>query len=91
MRQRDPIARVEAYLRSIDEFDDEFATTVAHDADELGAAVRAACLTMTSAEPLSILDGVYAEPHTGLDEERTEFAAYLDGFEAAAEGQEAGR
>ncbi|MBN9172469.1 MAG: pyruvate dehydrogenase (acetyl-transferring) E1 component subunit alpha, partial [Microbacterium sp.] len=60
-------------------------------ADELGAAVRAACLSMTSAEPLSILDRVYAEPHSGLDEQRVAFAAYLDGFESAAEGQGVGR
>lgn len=90
-RRRDPIARLEAYMRAIDGFDDEFAAQVATDADELGAAVRAACLSMTSGEPLSILDDVYAEPHTGLDDERVAFAAYLDGFETAAEGQGTGR
>jgi 2-oxoisovalerate dehydrogenase E1 component alpha subunit len=90
-RGRDPLARVEAYLRGLGEFDDAFAAQVAQDADELGAAVRAACLSMTSDEPLSILDDVYAEPHSGLDEQRTAFAAYLDSFESAAEAQEAGR
>ncbi|MBN9179823.1 MAG: pyruvate dehydrogenase (acetyl-transferring) E1 component subunit alpha [Microbacterium sp.] len=90
-RRRDPIARVEAYLRSLGGFDDDFAAAVARDADELGAAVRAACLSMTSVEPLTILDRVYAEPHSGLDEQRVAFAAYLDGFESAAEGQGVGR
>ncbi len=40
-----------------------------------------------SREPIGVLDHVYAEPHSGLDEERAWFAAYLDGFA----GQETGR
>ncbi|QAY61502.1 pyruvate dehydrogenase (acetyl-transferring) E1 component subunit alpha [Microbacterium protaetiae] len=84
-RERDPLTRVEAYLRSIGEFDDAFAAQVQQDADELGAAVRPTCLAMTSAPALSILDNVYAEPHTGLDEEKTWFAAYLDGFAEEAQ------
>ena len=31
-------------------------------------------------EAITILDNVYAEPHTGIDEERRWFGAYLDGF-----------
>lgn len=80
-RRRDPISRVEGYLRSIDEFDDAFAARVQKDADDLGTAVRSTCLAMTSAPALSILDNVYAEPHAGLDEQKTWFSAYLDGFE----------
>jgi len=82
-RDRDPIARVEAYLRSQDAFDDAFAAQVQADADELGAAVRAACLSMTTAPAISILDEVYAEPHSGLEEEKAWFGAYLSGFEDA--------
>jgi 2-oxoisovalerate dehydrogenase E1 component alpha subunit len=84
-RRRDPLTRVEAYLRARGEFDDAFAQRVARDADELGAAVRSACLAMTTPPALSVLDNVYAEPHTGLDEQRTWFAAYLDGFADTAE------
>jgi len=79
-RRRDPIARLEAYLRSQDAFDDEFAAAVAAESDEVAAAVRSTCLAMTTAPALSILDNVYAEPHTGLEDEKTWFAAYLDGF-----------
>jgi len=81
-RRRDPIARVEAHLRARDEFDDEFAAQVQADADELGAAVRAACLGAVTRDPITILDHVYAEPHSGLDEQRTTFGAYLAGFAA---------
>src|SRR5690606_11795646 len=81
-RRRDPIARVEAHLRARDEFDDECAARVQADADELGAAVRAACLGAVTRDPITILDHVYAEPHSGLDEQRTTFGAYLAGFAA---------
>jgi pyruvate dehydrogenase E1 component alpha subunit len=85
-RSRDPLTRVEALLRAQGGFDDEFAASVAADADRLAAEVRAATLNSVTREPISVLDNVYAEPHTGLDEQRTRFAAYLDGF-AGEEGQ----
>lgn len=84
-RQRDPITRLEAHLRAIGEFDDEFAARVQADADELGAAVRAACLGAVTREPITVFDHVYAEPHCGIDEQRAAFGAYLDGFSDAAE------
>ncbi len=79
-RRRDPIARIEAHLRSRGAFDDEFGQQVRDDADELAARVRAACLGATTRPPLTLFDEVYAEPHTALDEQRARFAAYLDGF-----------
>jgi len=84
-KQRDPIARVEALLRAEGAFDDEFAKSVASEADELGAQVREAALTATSREPIGVLDHVYEEPHTGLEEQRREFGAYLAGFESSEE------
>ncbi|HWI30906.1 MAG TPA: pyruvate dehydrogenase (acetyl-transferring) E1 component subunit alpha [Microbacterium sp.] len=79
-RGRDPIARLESYLRSVGGFDDQFAASVASEADRVGAELRAQCLALTSRAPLAVLDNVYAEPHVGLDRQRAEFAAYLDGF-----------
>lgn len=81
-RRRDPITRVEALLRGMGEFDDEFAAGVEADADALAGEVRAAAMQAVTREPISVLDHVYAEPHAGLDEQRAWFAAYLDGFEA---------
>jgi 2-oxoisovalerate dehydrogenase E1 component alpha subunit len=80
-RRRDPIARIEALLSAMGGFDDEFEAQVAADADELGAQVRAAALGAVTKAPLTIFDEVYAEPHTGIDEQRAQFAAYLAGFE----------
>ena len=85
-RRRDPIARIEALLRSQNAFGDEFEAEVAADADRLGAAVRAAALGAVSREPIGVFDHVYEEPHTGLAEQRDHFARYLAGFEAAQPG-----
>ncbi len=79
-RRRDPIARVEALLRSLGAFDDAFVAGVAAAADQLASEMRAACLGAVSREPIGVFDNVYAEPHAGLDEQRTHFAAYLEGF-----------
>lgn len=84
-RRRDPIARVEALLRGEGAFDDAFAAQVAADADALGAEVRAAALGAVTRPAIEVFDDVYAEPHTGLDEQRAWFRAYLDGFADAAE------
>lgn len=86
-QRRDPITRVEALLRTMGEFGDDFAATVEADADALAAEVRAAAMQAETREPITVLDHVYAEPHTGLDEQRTWFGAYLDGFAP----EEAGR
>ncbi|WP_127818889.1 pyruvate dehydrogenase (acetyl-transferring) E1 component subunit alpha [Microbacterium sp. CPCC 204701] len=89
-RRRDPIARLEALLRAQGEFDDDFAASVEADADALARAVREAAMNATTREPLTVLDHVYAEPHSAIDEQRAWFGAYLDGFastEAGGEGE----
>ena len=85
-RRRDPISRVEALLRTQGEFDEAFVASVEADADALAASVREAAMTATTRAPLTVLDDVYAEPHSGIDEQREWFGAYLDGFAPAAEG-----
>ncbi|WP_141894640.1 pyruvate dehydrogenase (acetyl-transferring) E1 component subunit alpha [Microbacterium kyungheense] len=84
-RRRDPIARVEALLRSRGEFDEAFAASVEADADALAASVREAAMSATTRAPLTVFDDVYAEPHSGIDEQREWFGAYLDGFAPAQE------
>ena len=79
-RRRDPLARVAALLRAQGEFSEEFEREVAADADRWGADVRAACLGARTKEPIEVFDHVYAEPHVGLEAQRAQFAAYLDGF-----------
>jgi 2-oxoisovalerate dehydrogenase E1 component alpha subunit len=81
--KRDPIARVEAYLRGLGELDDEQIAAAHADADKIAREMRAACLGMVTREPLAVFDGVYAESHCGIDRERDEYAAYLASFEEA--------
>lgn len=80
-RRKDPLTRLEALLRSQDAFDDAFAADVQADADRFTAGMREAALTAVTRPAIEVLDDVYAEPHTGLDEQRARFAAYLSGFE----------
>jgi pyruvate dehydrogenase E1 component alpha subunit len=82
-RTRDPIARLEAHLRALGELDDEQVAATQADADHMAGEMRAACLGMVTREPLAVFDGVYAEPHRGLDRQRSEYAAYLDSLEEA--------
>jgi len=79
-RRRDPIARLEAHLRMLGAFDDAFAADVVAEADRFAAEMRSAAIGYASREPITVLDEVYAEPHSGLARQRAHFSAYLDGF-----------
>jgi 2-oxoisovalerate dehydrogenase E1 component alpha subunit len=50
------------------------------------ARLRAAVLALPDPGPLALFDNVYAGPHTILDAERAEYAAYLSGFDEAGVG-----
>ena len=77
---RDPLARVEAYLRAQGVLDDEGAASIALRADDVAARFRAGCLTLPEPEPMSVFDHAYAEPHAELDRQRSQYEAYLTGF-----------
>ena len=79
-RARDPLRRVEAYLRRLGAFDEAFVDEVARAGDVYAAAMRDAVLTATTRPPIEVLDDVYAEPHSGIDRQRERFGAYLAGF-----------
>jgi pyruvate dehydrogenase E1 component alpha subunit len=82
-RLRDPIERVRAYLARSGQADSAFFEEVTAESDALAARLRAACLAMPDPAPLAMFDNVYAGPNAILDEERAQYAAYLDGFEEA--------
>lgn len=79
--QRDPIARLEAYLRAEGMLDDSGMAEVDRAADTLAAEVRAACIGATTRAPETMFDHVYAEPHAGLARQRAEYVEYMAGFE----------
>ena len=80
---KDPIARVEAHLRAEGVLDDALAASIQQHADEVAAEFRAGCLGLPEPEPLALFDHVYATPHATLERQRSQYRAYLDGFEVA--------
>jgi pyruvate dehydrogenase E1 component alpha subunit len=78
---RDPIARVEAYLRGAGTLDDEVEREVTEAADAAAAELRAGTVQLPDPEPASLFDHIYAEPHTGVERQRAEFLHYLESFE----------
>ena len=81
---RDPIARYEAYLRSIGVGDDFFAE-VATEAEDLAADVRARTLVLQDPPTSKIFSHVYSEPHALMDEQ----AAWLDAYRASLDDDDA--
>jgi pyruvate dehydrogenase E1 component alpha subunit len=80
---KDPIARVEAYLKRNGMADQEFFDAVADEADDLGHRLREGCKAMPDPAPSSMFDHVYAEETPELAMQREGFAAYLESFEGA--------
>jgi len=83
---KDPIERVRAYLVRGGLADPEFLAGVDAEAKQVGARVREACRNMPDPPPLALFDHVYAEPTAIIREEREQYAAYLDSFEAGEDG-----
>ncbi len=80
-RQRDPIERVRIHLTSTGQADAAFFEQVAAEADTLAVRLRAECLALPDPPPLSVFEHVYAGPSAILDAERSQYLAYLEGFE----------
>ncbi len=81
---KDPIARVEVYLKRNGLADDDFFDAVQVEANELGHHLREGCKALPDPKPLSMFDHVYAEMTDELAAQRDGFAAYLDSFEEAS-------
>lgn len=79
-KERDPIERLVAYLRTRGTLTDDAAQKVHDAADRVAAEVRAGCIAIETPPALSVFEHVYAEPHAGLAAERDAYAEYLAGF-----------
>ena len=80
---KDPIARVEVYLRRNGLVDDDFIAGVKQEADDLGHHLREGCKALPDPVQLAMFEHVYAEETEELRAQREGFAAYLDTFEEA--------
>lgn len=81
---RDPLARVEAYLRRGGLADQAFFDGIAAEADELGARLRAGVQALPEPTPHQLFDNVYAEIPDELVVQRDGYDDYLATFEGAA-------
>jgi pyruvate dehydrogenase E1 component alpha subunit len=76
--RRDPIARLETYLRAQGLLDDEAVAAVAAEAEALAADVRTRMNAEVEVDPLSLFDHVYATPTPQLLEQRAQVQAELE-------------
>ncbi|MEU1753180.1 pyruvate dehydrogenase (acetyl-transferring) E1 component subunit alpha [Micromonospora matsumotoense] len=76
-RDRDPVARLEAYLRGRGELDDATVAQVAAEAEEYAADLRTRMNAQPVVDPLSLFDHVFAEPTPQLVEQREMVRAEL--------------
>ncbi len=79
-RARDPLARVEAYLRRGGHADQRFFDGIEAEAEELGHRLREGCKAIPTPDPVLMFDDVYAEMPASLAAQRAEFVAYRDSF-----------
>ncbi|NNH70315.1 pyruvate dehydrogenase (acetyl-transferring) E1 component subunit alpha [Nocardia uniformis] len=76
---RDPIDRMKRLLDREGMWDSDFERQVTERADDIARRMRAATVAMPDPEPMELFDHVYATPHALIEEERSEYAAYLEG------------
>ncbi|MDJ0357118.1 pyruvate dehydrogenase (acetyl-transferring) E1 component subunit alpha [Paenarthrobacter sp. PH39-S1] len=85
-RAKDPLIRLETYLRAQNLADDAFFASIKNDGDELAAYVRKTTLAMTVPDIRSSFANVYAQAHPLVAEE----LAWFENYEASFADQGAG-
>jgi 2-oxoisovalerate dehydrogenase E1 component alpha subunit len=78
---RDPIARLEAYLRAAGALDDAAVTAIREEAQAFAADLRTRMNAEPVVDPLSLFEHVYAQPTSQLIEQRDLVRAELAGYE----------
>ena len=76
---RDPIARLDTYLRSVGLLDDERAAAIGAEAERFAADVRARMNIDAEPRPADVFDHVYASIPPALQSQRAEFLAEVAG------------
>jgi 2-oxoisovalerate dehydrogenase E1 component alpha subunit len=81
-KAKDPIARVEAYLRAHGT-EEVFFTDLAAEADALGAHLREACQRIPEPDIETLFDHVYVEGTVETEEQKAEYVAWRDSMEGS--------
>lgn len=83
--RKDPISRLGSLLEDRGALTDETAARVQSKADAVAREMRAACVALDkNPDPMTVFDEVYVEPHSGLERQKSQYAAYLASFEGGA-------
>ncbi|KAA9394403.1 pyruvate dehydrogenase (acetyl-transferring) E1 component subunit alpha [Kocuria coralli] len=86
--EKDPVLRMEAYLRSRGVLDDDAATRITGNAEAVAAALRQAMNAEAEPDPLEMFDHVYTEPTAQLRQQRDRLMEEL-AAESAADSPDA--
>ncbi len=78
-RDRDPVDRVAAYLRSTGTLDDAGEAAIQAEGDELALRTRRGCLALVDPDVMTLYDHVLAEPGQAAGEDRDVMAELFDG------------
>ncbi len=78
---KDPIKRLEVYLRRNGLVDQQFFDELDQEAKDLGHHLREGCKALPDPKPMSVFDHVYTEMTDELAAQRDGYAAYLESFE----------
>ena len=78
---KDPIKRVRAFLEKQQLADDDFFAGIDEEARREAVHLRERVLSMPDPHPLTLFDHVYPHGSALLDEEKAQFARYLESFE----------
>ncbi|GAA5518452.1 3-methyl-2-oxobutanoate dehydrogenase subunit alpha [Demequina sediminis] len=78
--ERDPIARLETYLRGLGELGDDAVEAARAEIKELGRRTRETVKSWERPPASTMFDHVYAEPHATVEAERAWFARFQGSF-----------
>jgi pyruvate dehydrogenase E1 component alpha subunit len=78
-RARDPITRLERYLRAQGRIDDQFSSALTDEANAVAAEVREAMNRDRQSDPRELFAYVYARPTSQLEQEQADIVAELSG------------
>jgi pyruvate dehydrogenase E1 component alpha subunit len=78
-RARDPITRLERYLRAQGRIDDQFSCALTDEANAVAAEVREAMNRDRQSDPRELFAYVYARPTSQLEQEQADIVAELSG------------
>ncbi|WP_327289854.1 pyruvate dehydrogenase (acetyl-transferring) E1 component subunit alpha [Streptomyces sp. NBC_01198] len=78
---KDPIARLKTYLEREGIADEAFYAEIDAESDALAKRVREGVRNMPNPGTMAIFENVYADGSALVDEERAQFAAYLESFD----------